>query len=395
MVFKSKQTTVAFLPPQDKGWMGGVNYYCNLFTALTSNPSKAFSFCAFVGKKTHVDLVNMYELCGVKVIKSSILDRFSFLWFIDRISWGLFGKRLCLNKLFKNNSIALISHIQSDMGVDCNQVGWIPDFQHLHLPDMFSRKEIRNRNKSFMSVASKGDVVILSSYDALSDFNKFSPEFAFKGYVAQFVSQPPTFYSDLNEIDRDKLFDKYSIDRPYVYVPNQFWRHKNHQLLLDALLKCKNRGENPFILCSGLMEDYRDKTYVDSLLKYALDNDLTDNVKFLGLIPYKDVFSLIKFSILVLNPSKFEGWSSTVEECKSTGKVMLLSDIAVHKEQYSNALFFETNSSESLANRLSDVFLGNIAEKPISVTCLQSRTQGYSSRYIDLYESVLHTKYVE
>lgn len=104
MVLKSKQATIAFLPPQNKSWMGGVNYYCNLFKALTSNSSDAFSFCIVVGQKADIDVVNMYEVYGIKVIKSSILDRFSFLWFVDRVFLRLFGKRLLLNKFFKKKS---------------------------------------------------------------------------------------------------------------------------------------------------------------------------------------------------------------------------------------------------------------------------------------------------
>ena len=67
-----------------------------------------------------------------------------------------------------------------------------------------------------------------------------------------------------------------------------------------------------------------------------------------GLVSYKDVFSLIKFSKAVINPSLFEGWSSTVEECKSVGKNMIISDLNVHKEQYPNATFFVKNNTYSL-----------------------------------------------
>ncbi len=38
-------------------------------------------------------------------------------------------------------------------------------------------------------------------------------------------------------------------------------------------------------------------------------------------------------STALINPSQFEGWSTTVEEAKSLGVKMLLSDLEVHKEQ--------------------------------------------------------------
>ena len=76
------------------------------------------------------------------------------------------------------------------------------------------------------------------------------------------------------------------------------------------------------------------------------------NIKLLGLVDYEDVFALIKFSKAVINPSLFEGWSSTVEECKSVGKNMILSDLGVHKEQYPEATFFIRNDIESFQNIL-------------------------------------------
>ncbi|GAA0670523.1 glycosyltransferase family 1 protein [Rheinheimera tangshanensis] len=370
--------------------MGGVNYYCNLFQALTNVSDSNFDLLAIVGTKTPLDIIALYEQFNVKVIKVSVLDRFSFEWFIDRASWALFGKRFILDAILKRYKVNLISHVQCDMGVSCRQVGWVPDFQHLHLPQMFSKDEIKNRDKSFMSVASKADVVILSSYDALNDFSSFSPEFFSKGRVAQFVSQPPSFYSELSEKEYSDLVDKYSIDRPYIYVPNQFWRHKNHQLLLEAIFKSKQQGVSPLVLCSGLMEDYRDSSYVDSLIKYVKNNDLSDNVKFLGLIPYKDVFSLIKFSLLVLNPSKFEGWSSTVEECKSVGKMMILSDISVHKEQYPQANFFNVNSSDSLANVIAKAVRGELSEHSASIKSVEERTQDYASVCMEIYSTVVN-----
>ena len=38
-------------------------------------------------------------------------------------------------------------------------------------------------------------------------------------------------------------------------------------------------------------------------------------------------------SVAVINPSEFEGRSSTVEQAKSLGKQVILSNIKIHKEQ--------------------------------------------------------------
>jgi glycosyltransferase involved in cell wall biosynthesis len=77
----------------------------------------------------------------------------------------------------------------------------------------------------------------------------------------------------------------------------------------------------------------KDTTYVDGLLKFIEDKDLGRNNRILGLINYVDVLFLMRSCVAVLNPSRFEGWSSTVEEAKSMGKRLILSSIPVHREQ--------------------------------------------------------------
>ena len=68
------------------------------------------------------------------------------------------------------------------------------------------------------------------------------------------------------------------------------------------------------------------------------------------MVPREDLYQLIRQSLAVLQPSLFEGWSTTVEEAKSIGKQIILSDLPVHREQVeSGARFFDANDPNSLA----------------------------------------------
>ena len=48
----------------------------------------------------------------------------------------------------------------------------------------------------------------------------------------------------------------------YFYLPNQFYRHKNHQLVVDALTILKRRGVEVVVCASGSTEDRRDRKSV-------------------------------------------------------------------------------------------------------------------------------------
>jgi len=73
----------------------------------------------------------------------------------------------------------------------------------------------------------------------------------------------------------------------------------------------------------------------------------------LGVVPYDDMLSLMMHSVAVINPSLFEGWSTTVEEAKALGKMVILSRIPVHLEQAPrNGVYFDPGSFADLAETM-------------------------------------------
>ncbi len=75
--------------------------------------------------------------------------------------------------------------------------------------------------------------------------------------------------------------------------------------------------------------------------------------RFLGMLPYDEVIGLTTQCHALVNPSFFEGWSTTVEEAKSLGARLVLSDLAAHREQAGDqAIYFDAHSAASAANAL-------------------------------------------
>jgi len=65
------------------------------------------------------------------------------------------------------------------------------------------------------------------------------------------------------------------------------------------------------------------------------------------------VYALLRVSAALINSSRFEGWSTTVEEAKSFGVPMILSDLDVHREQTAGmAMYFGTDDPTALADHL-------------------------------------------
>ena len=77
------------------------------------------------------------------------------------------------------------------------------------------------------------------------------------------------------------------------------------------------------------------------------------------LLKASEQMALMAGSLAVINPSLFEGWSTTVEEAKSMGKVVLLSDIPVHREQAPlRGRYFQPDRAEDLAILMAEALAG-------------------------------------
>ena len=302
----------------------------------------------------------------------------------------------------QKNAIGLYLQTQ---GVDCvfakNDFGphfsipllaWIADFQHLHMSEMFSPQELQDRDASFAQAARYGTRIILSSQHALRDFQQFAPYAASKGRVLSFVAQVP---AEVYETNPRWVCDQYHLPERFFYLPNQFWKHKNHAVVIDALSFLNNTHPDIVVVCTGPTNDHRDPQHFGQILATVAEKNLRNNFLLLGLVPHAHTFSLMRQSLAIVQPSLFEGWSTTVEETKSLGKRIILSDIEVHREQNpADAIYFNPHSAEELSTALiqahetavsgPDILLEEAARVDLKV-----RTAVFGKNFVDIFREVV------
>ena len=152
--------------------------------------------------------------------------------------------------------------------------------------------------------------------------------------------------------------DKYKLPAEYFICSNQFWKHKNHHVILRAINYLKNRGIHVHVVFTGKETDYRDPLYFDTFKAMAESLDIKKYISILGFISRQDQLSLMRDAIAVIQPSLFEGWSTVVEDCKAIGARIITSDIPVHIEQlqkYPLKNFFSANSEIELAKSMANL----------------------------------------
>jgi glycosyltransferase involved in cell wall biosynthesis len=330
-------------------WAGGYNYQRNLFAALHRYRPSEFAPVIFAGTTGNSDdLEGLSAIPGVEVVQTHGFDQ--------RTS----GLAMALASGLDHAAVAAFRKQNIDVVVETARffgwrlpypaVAWFPDFQHRRLPQLFSSMARWRRDIGFRVQIASGRTIMLSSESSLRDCEAFYPAVAGRASVVRFASLPST---ELLSADPRKIIEQYKLPERFFFLPNQFWRHKNHQVVIDALDVLRSRGSDVVIAASGSNDDPREPGYFDSIMSQIYERNLSHNFRYVGMIPLSHVYALLRASVALINPSRFEGWSTTVEEAKSFGVPMILSDLDVHREQTEGmAMYFGTDDPTSLADHL-------------------------------------------
>lgn len=342
---------VAFTLIGGKDWTGGYNYLLNLLSVLVQHQQGRLTPVLFVGDACSTDDVTVFAgMPGVELVKTPLLNaprRGRSL-----MQAMLLGRDLAVQRLFRVYRIDVVFESAQFFGwrVGIPAIAWIPDFQHKMLPHLFSHGAWWKREIGFRAQVAGGRTIMLSSDDARHACEHYYPSTRGRTRTIHFAVPPGP---DISYSDARAVADSYGLPGQFFFMPNQFWRHKNHGLVLDALNILRQRGRAVVVAASGKQSDPRAPDYFSAFQARLHQAGLTDSFRLLGMIPYSHLALLMRASTALLNPSLFEGWSTTVEEARSMGTPMLLSDLEVHREQMSNdALYFDRHSAQSLADAL-------------------------------------------
>jgi len=346
-------TRVAFTLFGGHGWTGGLNYLRNLLAALADLPGRPVQAVLFVAPDTsNGDIVPLRPwLAQAPVVvpgwakspraRAQRLVQ-SMLLQDDRVS----------SRAFREQGIDVVFQHAAWYGLrfDVPTLAWIADFQHRHLPGMFSRANRVKRDLGYAALSHSACALMVSSDDAAADARRFFPACVSRLVVVPFCVSPP---DPAAMPPRGEVPRRYALNERYVYFPGQLWRHKNHLLLVRALALLRQQGRSVVVAMTGQPADSRNPQHPATVLRAAQAAGLESSFRFLGMVPYGDVMPLMREARALLNPSLFEGWSTTVEEAKALGVPMVLSSLEVHREQAgAAATYFDPQNPEALAAAL-------------------------------------------
>lgn len=342
-----KRYQIGFYYYYDKSWLGGLYYAQNLIMALNT----------LVDEKKPLINVYCYDLKSFEDLRSKTGYPYLKMTIIKISKWKELlrlallpiSRTLAYNiDLFKIDPDDRMVFPYGWGKMKEKLVYWLPDLQYKHYPSYFSMFDLYKKDLAINAVCKRNIPIVFSSFDSQSDFKRFYPKQAsHTTYVLHFAVNQP----DYSAVAIDDVKSKYGVEGNYLFCANQFWQHKNHLLLFKAFKIAVDRGMKMQLVCTGRLEDNRNPEYITKVKNYIVSNGLQDNIKLLGIIDKDEMLCLMKNSYAVVQPSLFEGWNTTVEDCKKMNKFIFLSDLPVHREQIKeNVYFFNPHEVHELAD---------------------------------------------
>ena len=374
---------VAFMIGSDgSSWTGGSNYLSNVLGAIAQLDDRRIETVLFVPPEADDALLTRFP--ADHIVRSTIVKPRSPLRLAGKVLERMTGRNHVMEAVLRRHHVDVLSHV-APLGPrsTARVLSWIPDFQERHLPDFFAADEVARRETGYRAIVAGATRIILSSEDARADLATLYPQAVDKARVLRFVAMTKGTTDDRS----GHVADTYGVDGPYFYLPNQFWIHKNHAVVVAALAILKARGVPATVIATGSTNDYRHPDFFDRFRQSVVDAGVEDRFRIAGLVPFEDVGALARHSVALINPSLFEGWSTTVEEAKSAGKRILLSDIPVHREQApERGAYFGPHDAAALADLMTRTIADHdLAEErrhaAAAAADLPARIQAFASTY--------------
>ncbi|TDH23292.1 glycosyltransferase [Segetibacter sp. 3557_3] len=236
------------------------------------------------------------------------------------------------------------------------KIFWKEDFQECYLPENFTKEDISYTESFFKLLADNPDYhLVLSSESSRNDLFKFYGNIKNPIHILRFVSLIP----ELQPEKTPAVLKQYNIDARYFIVCNQFWPHKNHITVIEAVAILRQQGYEDFkVVFTGKTSSHRNKEYFPSLQKRIDELGISKQFIVTGFLQREDQLLMMQNSLAVVQPSLFEGWSTVIEDAKALNKYVIAADLDVNIEQMTeNVSFFGRLNADELALQMKKVLI--------------------------------------
>jgi FkbM family methyltransferase len=222
------------------------------------------------------------------------------------------------------------------------------DLQYKAYPEFFSPEDVAHRGRTFIDAVRRSTALV-----AISDYSrevaiaegKLDP--ASIKTVHLHISQ----HSLRNATRDESILSRLRLTAgKYLIYPANFWKHKNHEMLLTAFGLARRGGlaDDIRLVCTGAPGERQ-----QWLQRSARELGLENQILFPGYLANAELLALITNSAGVIFPSLYEGFGLPVVEAMATGVPVACSNVTSLPEVAGDAaILFDPRIPEQIAQAI-------------------------------------------
>jgi glycosyltransferase involved in cell wall biosynthesis len=222
-------------------------------------------------------------------------------------------------------------------------------------PEVSDAGEFDRREYHYINTCRFATLVLVDSEVGKADVLRFYGSFITDDRIRILPYYPPIVRNPVpSGEDCARVAAKYHLPERYFFYPAQFWRHKNHALILRALrlIADETCEALPVVFCGSYSDYYRACNFKEMI---ALIDELClgDRVHYLGLVPDTDMPALYTMSVGLVMPTFFGPTNIPPFEAWHYGRPVICSNIRGIREQIGDAgLLIDPRSPADLAQAM-------------------------------------------
>jgi glycosyltransferase involved in cell wall biosynthesis len=219
----------------------------------------------------------------------------------------------------------------------------IHDLQHRlqpHFPEVSANGLWEELEYLFRNGARDATLLLADSEVGKEDILHFYGPYGVTPDKVKVLPYLPACYlaMEVSVSERQRVRTLYYLPERYLFYPAQFWPHKNHVRIVQALglLKRERRVKVSVVFCGSYSEEIRERTF-HKVMSLASQLGVEKQIHYLGYVPDEDMSGLYAEAVALVMPTFFGPTNIPILEAWAFGCPVLTSDIRGVREQVQDA----------------------------------------------------------
>ena len=392
----SQKINIGILFPFSKSYGGIFQYTLSIADSLL-NYSDKFNYILIHNYPKNIEYLVSSKLKSTDILKLQTTK--SNVYRKAAIFINLLLGRKILNmknaaevSCIRNNNIKLlIIPFPSSFGFRNNipYITTIPDMMHKYFPKFpeYPLLERIKRDMSYKNAAKNSVITIVDSKQGEDDLNNFYKIPREKIRKISYI--PPGYiykYRKMNLEEAREILKKYNLPEKFIFYPAQFWYHKNHTRLIEALklIADKYQIKIPLVLVGSPKESYK------NIVKHIKNTNLGKQITNLGYVADNEIVALYKKSVALVFPDLLGPTNIPPLEAIVLGTPVICSNVFSMPEQIGEAgLFFNPYDINDMAQKIYKVWTDNDLRIKLIAKANEKAKSLVLEKYAEKWEKVI------